>query len=427
MLRVGLTGGIACGKSEVLRRLAAAGLETLDLDRVAHDVMEPGRPAHRDVVGAFGPEILAADGTIDRRALGAVVFRDAAARERLNALVHPRVREEDARRARALSSRPGSVLVTDAALLVESGMHLRFDRLVVVYCRPDQQVARLRERDGLSEEEARARVAAQMPIDWKRRFAHLTLDTTMDLARTHAGADALARLLLDLARSTPPLLRLSRRRARAALVHGPSRGPRGSSPALLAHHLVEAGGLDLPRLARALDPPKESVWYEPAPGDALHVASPPGGAEAAALCAPLVLFELARHGHDPERIGAAAHSLAWLLDPDPGHVSDCVLLALILAEVAVLGHLPGDLERRASTLRTIAERWGGVAPGALVSAVLAAGLRHPRDAQAARSAGAASGIEPGLPGALVGIASDEGEEAPGPWDPFLDALEATPA
>ncbi|HEY2946548.1 MAG TPA: dephospho-CoA kinase, partial [Vicinamibacteria bacterium] len=101
MLKVGLTGGIACGKSYVLRRLAAAGLGTLDLDAVAHDVMARGGTAHADVVNEFGSGILAADGEVDRQRLGDLVFADPDARARLNALVHPRVREEEARRAAA--------------------------------------------------------------------------------------------------------------------------------------------------------------------------------------------------------------------------------------------------------------------------------------------------------------------------------------
>src|SRR2546427_3185758 len=121
ILRVGLTGGIACGKSYVLRRLAAAGLATLDLDEVAHEVMAPGGAAHADVVREFGSGILAADGKVDRKRLGDVVFADPSARARLNALVHPRVREEEARRAAAADRGPGTVVVTDAALLVGAG------------------------------------------------------------------------------------------------------------------------------------------------------------------------------------------------------------------------------------------------------------------------------------------------------------------
>src|SRR5689334_20503040 len=114
MLRVGLTGGIATGKSRVRARLAERGLATIDLDQVAHTVTEPGRPAHAEIVAAFGPNVVAADGRIDRRALGAIVFTHASARARLNAIVHPRVFEEEAAIVAALGPRAASVVVTDA-------------------------------------------------------------------------------------------------------------------------------------------------------------------------------------------------------------------------------------------------------------------------------------------------------------------------
>ena len=173
MLRVGLTGGIACGKSEVVRCLAAAGLATLDLDRVGHELLAFGQPGQMAVAEAFGSFVIAPDGSVDRRALAAMVFADPEARRRLNGMLHPLIRAEEARRASLAPDRPGALLITDAALLVETGTHLRFDRLVVVHCRPDQQVARLCARDGLSEEAARARLAAQMPIATKVRFAHV--------------------------------------------------------------------------------------------------------------------------------------------------------------------------------------------------------------------------------------------------------------
>ncbi|HSD30174.1 MAG TPA: dephospho-CoA kinase, partial [Vicinamibacteria bacterium] len=113
MLRVGLTGGIGCGKSHVLRRLAAQGFATLDLDAAAREVTAPGSPALAEITAEFGTDILGHDGALDRPALGKVVFADAAARARLNAIVHPRVRAAEARWARALTGREGAVLVTD--------------------------------------------------------------------------------------------------------------------------------------------------------------------------------------------------------------------------------------------------------------------------------------------------------------------------
>src|SRR5687767_5013435 len=186
--------------------------------------MAPGQDAHAEVVAAFGPEILAADGSIDRRILGPRVFADPAARARLDAIVHPRVRAAEAR----LMSEGGTarVAVTDAALLVESGMHLRFDRLVVVHCDPGTQVARLMARDGLDEEAARSRLRAQMPAADKRRFAHLEIDSSGALEQTDARADAVAAELSRVAAVDPPPA-ASLEGALAAIATGRADGPRG--------------------------------------------------------------------------------------------------------------------------------------------------------------------------------------------------------
>ena len=149
LLRVGLTGGIASGKTRVLQRLAARGCATLDLDQAARDVVAPGSAALAEIEAAFGPSVLR-NGALDRAALGALVFEDAAARVRLNAIVHPRVLRAGGGAGLARSRRAPCV-VTDAALLVETGAHLRFDRLVVVHCEPELQLARLLARDGLAE------------------------------------------------------------------------------------------------------------------------------------------------------------------------------------------------------------------------------------------------------------------------------------
>src|SRR5215468_3786401 len=136
-------------------------MRLLDLDKVSRAVMAPGGAAFAEVVEAFGPRVLAGDGSIDRKALGAIVFADAAARARLNAITHPKILAEEGRWA--AEGRADEILVTEAALLVESGALLRFDRLVVVYCDEAEQVRRLRDRDRIGEAEARARLASQMP------------------------------------------------------------------------------------------------------------------------------------------------------------------------------------------------------------------------------------------------------------------------
>ncbi|WP_058868508.1 dephospho-CoA kinase [Chloracidobacterium thermophilum] len=179
MLRVGLTGGIAVGKSYVSALLRELGCHVFDADDIARAVVQPGMPALNDIVAAFGPDVLAADGTLDRAKLGRLVFADAEARSRLNAIVHPRVHAEQDRLLREVEARdPHGIAVVDAALLIESGGYRRFDVVVVVWCRPEIQLARLMARNGLSREEAAQRIAAQMPSEEKRRYADFEIDTS---------------------------------------------------------------------------------------------------------------------------------------------------------------------------------------------------------------------------------------------------------
>ena len=398
MLRVGLTGGIACGKSEVVRRLSAAGLPTLDLDRVSHDLTAPGEPGYEAVLEAFGPSILATDRSIDRRALGALVFADPAARQRLNLILHPRIRAEEDRRARLLGDGPGTLMVTDAALLVETGMHLRFDRLVVVHCRPDQQVARLRARDGLTEETARARLAAQMPVAAKVRFAHIALDASLAVEDTRRAADVLAVELEHLSRHRPQPVVIAEARAGRVLAHGPVEGPRGLTPALLSEAIARAGGVDLGSLLASLRPRAEGPWYAAAEPTAGHGPGP----SPAALAGPLVLHELRERGFDPERLAAAAFSLAWLTEREGSRIAASILYALLLAEVLVLGHVPGDLDARAAGFEPLARRWAGSGPDPALGIVVRAALAHPRDLDAARAFCASRGGDASLVGALVG-------------------------
>jgi dephospho-CoA kinase len=179
MLKVGLTGGIACGKTYVTNLLRELGCEALDADQVARAVVEPGQPAYHDIVAAFGPENLQADGTIDRAKLGAIIFTDATQRAKMNAIVHPRVHEAQRRWMAEVAQRnPSAIAVVDAALMIESGGYRRFDKLVVVYCAPDIQLARLRARNNLSHEEATRRMAAQMPTAEKLKYADYSIDTS---------------------------------------------------------------------------------------------------------------------------------------------------------------------------------------------------------------------------------------------------------
>ena len=379
-----------------MRRLAAAGLGTLDLDAVSREVMAPGGAAYSDVVGAFGPAILASDGSVDRKRLGELVFADPDARARLNALVHPRVREEEARRAAAPDRGPGTVVVTDAALLVEAGVHLRFHRLVVVHCPPELQKRRLRERDGVDEAAAEARLAAQMPVGEKRRFAHFEVDTSGAFADTDRQADALAGTLRDLARTVPAPAPVPLDRAAACLLFGPAEGPRGLAPAKVLAEIADAGGPEMERLARQLVPPARGPWYRAAD----HARAP--GPET--LAGPIVLWSLARAGVDDDHVVAAAATLARLTHTEPGARAEACLQALLLQSAAAAGIVDPALRKRLGAYVQLATRWGGAPPRGGVRAALRAALRHPDDAARARED--AGDPEMGaLAGALVGIAA----------------------
>ncbi len=185
MLKVGLTGSIAVGKSFVLSVLADLGCATFDADKIAHSVMEPGREAYRDTVAEFGSRILREDGTIDRARLGAIVFADPARRKRLNEIVHPRVIEEQNRLlAEVEAEGRARISVVDAALMIESGGYKRFDKLIVVFCDRETQITRLMNRNALTREEAEMRVAAQMSSEEKRRYGDYEIDTSGTLDET---------------------------------------------------------------------------------------------------------------------------------------------------------------------------------------------------------------------------------------------------
>jgi dephospho-CoA kinase len=179
MLKVGLTGGIATGKSYVVSILAELGCEVSDADALAHAAIAPGRPAYDEIIETFGPDVRAADGKIDRARLGAIVFADPAARERLNGIVHPRVFADQAAWFSVLEkSRPDAIAVVDAALMIETGSYRRFDKVVVVHCRPELQLERLMKRNQLTREAAQARIDAQMPSAEKLKYADYAIDTS---------------------------------------------------------------------------------------------------------------------------------------------------------------------------------------------------------------------------------------------------------
>jgi len=179
MLRVGLTGGLACGKSFVGRTLEQLGCTLIRADDIGHDVLLAGGSAFQAAVNEFGSDILNASGEIDRHKLAALVFDNPGRLARLNELVHPAViQREEELLAAAAARDPKGIAVVEAAILIETGSYKRFDKLIVVSCTPEQQVARAVHRDGSTEEEARARLRRQMPVEEKLRYADFVVDTS---------------------------------------------------------------------------------------------------------------------------------------------------------------------------------------------------------------------------------------------------------
>jgi len=195
MKRLGITGGIASGKSVVAGMLRGMGFHVLDADGLGHTLMEPGTPAYEEIVQEFGAGVTGADGRIDRGKLAAVVFRDREKLQRLNGILHPRVEEEIVRQFGEWEK--GGVrdaAFVEAALLVEAGYQRNLHGLVVAWCRPEQQMERLRAR-GLSEEDARQRIAAQMPAEDKLQYATEKIDCSGSLVETRREVEALAERL----------------------------------------------------------------------------------------------------------------------------------------------------------------------------------------------------------------------------------------
>jgi dephospho-CoA kinase len=191
MLRVGLTGSIGVGKTFVTSVLAELGCHVLDADDLAREVVAPGTAALEKVVSEFGPEVLHDDGTLDRAKLGAIVFADTAKRQLLNSILHPYIIAEQDQRLREWEAEdPNGIGVVDAALMIESGGYKRFDKLIVVHCRPEVQLERLMTRNGLTREEAEQRVGAQMDQEEKKKFGDYLLDTSDGFESTRQRTQA---------------------------------------------------------------------------------------------------------------------------------------------------------------------------------------------------------------------------------------------
>ena len=199
MLKVGLTGGLASGKSSIGEALAGYGCLLIQADEIGHAVMAPGGEAFQPVVQEFGREILSSDGSIDRRALAARAFADPARLACLNALVHPAViRLENESIAAFGAAHPDGIAVVEAAILIETGSYSRFDKIILVVCTLEQQVERALRREGALEGDVRARISRQMPLARKRKFADFVIDTSGEkedtLRQTRAVYDVLRRI-----------------------------------------------------------------------------------------------------------------------------------------------------------------------------------------------------------------------------------------
>lgn len=179
MLKVGLTGSIAVGKSFVVECFRELGCHVLDADITAREVVAKGSDGLADIVDKFGPDLLSNDGSLDRKKMAAVVFADAEKRELLNSIVHPRVFDaQNAWLADVEKDDPDAIAIVDAALMIESGGYRRFDKLIVVWCESAIQLNRLMLRDSLDRETAERRVAAQLSQDEKKNFADFLIDTS---------------------------------------------------------------------------------------------------------------------------------------------------------------------------------------------------------------------------------------------------------
>jgi dephospho-CoA kinase len=196
MLRIGLTGSIAVGRSFVCECFRELGCHVLDADKTSREVVAKGTDALEEIVKHFGGEVLLENGELDRKKMGSIVFADAEKRELLNSIIHPRVIEsQNLWIEKQEADDPDGIAIIDAALMIESGGYQRFDKLIVVWCGPDIQLKRLMLRDSLSESDARARIAAQMSQDEKKKFADHLIDTSAGFDTTRRSVEELYKML----------------------------------------------------------------------------------------------------------------------------------------------------------------------------------------------------------------------------------------
>lgn len=185
MLSVGLTGGIACGKSTVAEMFVRLGAYLIDLDKLAHEVQEPGAPAWRKIIDYFGDDVVGDDQKIDRNKVAAIVFNQPEKLKALNDIVHPSVYEEWQARLKSIITRdPRAIILSDIPLLFEARMQSLFDLTIVVMIPPEEQIVRLMARNGMAEEEARKRIKNQMPIGDKAGLADIVINNQSSIADT---------------------------------------------------------------------------------------------------------------------------------------------------------------------------------------------------------------------------------------------------
>ena len=178
MLKIGLTGGLASGKSHVAQLLEDLGCHVIHADRLGHEALRSGSECYNQVVTEFGRRIVKDDGEIDRKALGALVFPNPERLKVLNSFVHPCVfRRQEEFFEQTARNDPQGIAVVEAAIMIESGSYKNYDRLILTVCPPEMQIARFRERSGATEQEARARLDRQMPLEKKQRYANYVIDT----------------------------------------------------------------------------------------------------------------------------------------------------------------------------------------------------------------------------------------------------------
>jgi dephospho-CoA kinase len=185
MLKVGLTGNIASGKSTVGQMFVELGCFLIDSDQISHQLYQPGAPVYDAIVAEFGKGILAPNGTIDRRILGDIVFKESYRRARLNLLVHPAIIQRQQEWLKEVeASDAQAIAIVDAALMIEIGSYKNYDKIIVVTCTPEVQAERLRARSGLSEEQIEARIHSQMPMEEKVKYADFVIDNSGSLENT---------------------------------------------------------------------------------------------------------------------------------------------------------------------------------------------------------------------------------------------------